>query len=95
MQTGVDIEQFKKDLETEDAKKEFLLLQKECEKNTRKIGFLLDPKTVFLFGNAAQKTFLKTSLPCDFVNVRHPSNAGLSKAKSEIDRYLASTKYAA
>ena len=95
MQTGVDIQQFLKDLETEDAKKEFLLLQKECEKNTRKIVLLLKPKTVFLFGNAAQKTFLKTSLPCDFVSVRHPSNAGVSKAKSEIEHYLASKKYAA
>ena len=95
MQTGVDIGQFRRDLETNDAKREFLRLQKECQKNTRKIVWMLKPKTVFLFGNAAQKTFLKTSLPCDFVNVRHPSNGGLSKAKSEIDRYLASTKYAA
>ena len=36
MQTGVEIEQFRKDLETKDAKKEFLLLQKICERNTRK-----------------------------------------------------------
>ena len=95
MQTGVEIEQFRKDLETKDAKKEFLLLQKICERNTRKIVLMLKPKTVFLFGNAAQKTFLNTSLPCDFVNVRHPSNGGVSQAKFEIERYLSSTKYAA
>ena len=88
MQTGVDIQQFRKDLETEDAKEEFLLLQKECEKNTRKIVLLLQPKTVFLLGGAAQKTFKNCSLPSTFVNVRHPSHGGVWQAKTDVENYL-------
>ena len=88
MQTGVDIGQFRRDLETNDAKKEFLRLQKECQKNTRKIVLMLKPKTVFLFGGPARETFLNTSLPYDFVSVRHPSHGGVWQAKTDIENYL-------
>lgn len=88
MQTGVDMGQFRRDLETNDAKKEFLRLQKECQKNTRKIVWMLKPKTVFLFGGPAQKTFLNTALPYDFVNVRHPSHGGVWQAKTDVENYL-------
>ena len=88
VQTGTNYSGFKKDLKKDAAAEEFKKIEEFCRVLTREIVSILQPKTVFLMGDHAQKTFNRVSMETEFVDIRHPSNGGVNLAKQKINDYF-------
>lgn len=87
IQTGSGFGEFKKEINYPEIQKEFKKIQKYCEERTVQIVKELNPEVLFLFGKPAQDTFAERRINSEIINVRHPSNGGLSSAIKTIQKH--------